>query len=154
MESRLELGAGERALLTAWARAAAPREACGLLLGRNAPEGARVVEVVRARNRRAAPGRFEIDPGDVVAADRRARSLGLELLGAWHSHAQGCARPSAADRAGAWAGVVSLIVAPAARDGATLRAWICRAGTWRELRLARRGPSEDAADPTPAHSGA
>lgn len=121
------------------ARAAHPAECCGLLVGQGAPlspEGARVGEVVPARNLEAArrEDRFEIDPalrlavmrrlglmeGD-GAARARAAIQGPRVLGHYHSHPGGRAEPSEVDRRRAdEAGLVWLIVGA---DGA-LGAWL------------------------------
>lgn len=76
------------------AAAAYPLEACGLLLG----HGARVTEVILARNVAATPAtHFEIDPATLIAAHRAARQGGPHVIGNWHSHPDGPARPSAED---------------------------------------------------------
>lgn len=80
----------------AHARAAAPDECCGILVGR----GDRVDLAVAARNiaeRRAT--RFLIDPADHLAALRDARSRGLDVVGFYHSHPRSGAAPSPTDRA-------------------------------------------------------
>ncbi|HVS20127.1 MAG TPA: M67 family metallopeptidase [Planctomycetota bacterium] len=106
--------------LRALARVAQPREACGLLLGRR--EGSRilVVRVVAARNVAAELERFEVDPRDHLEAQRAARETGLEVVGAWHSHAHGPATPSASDAREAVPAWVHVIVDARAGD---CRAW-------------------------------
>ncbi|MBC2663657.1 Mov34/MPN/PAD-1 family protein [Novosphingobium flavum] len=78
------------------AAAAAPAEACGLLLGegrhvRTAPVTANVAPESLTR--------FEIDPAALIAAHRAARQGGPQVLGYWHSHPNGLVRPSPTDRA-------------------------------------------------------
>lgn len=73
---------------------AAPREACGLLLG----EGARIERASLAANVHWAPEtHFEIDPVALIAAHRAARAGGPQVLGYWHSHPSGLTEPSAED---------------------------------------------------------
>ncbi len=79
--------------ILAHARSEAPLECCGLLLGR----AGRIEESVRARNALASRTRFLIEPEDHFAALRHARQLGLEILGAYHSHPRGDAVPSPRD---------------------------------------------------------
>lgn len=87
--------AAAEAMLDA-ARDAHPREACGLLLG---VAGA-VRAATLAANVHPEPSRhFEIDPAALIAAHRAARAGGPQVLGYWHSHPNGLARPSATDRA-------------------------------------------------------
>ncbi|MCA1596512.1 MAG: M67 family metallopeptidase, partial [Chloroflexi bacterium] len=65
-----------------------PNESCGALLGRM-HDGERVVhEVVTCRNSRqdSPQNRFGIAPAELIAAQKRARELGLDLVGFYHSH--------------------------------------------------------------------
>lgn len=102
---------------------ALPNEGCGLLLGRREGTVATVTEVLPARNTRASPQRYEIEPEAVLAADRRARGAGQELIGAWHSHPDGQPVPSATDRAEAWPDWCYLIVGLADPGQPELRTW-------------------------------
>ena len=83
------------AMLRAEAAAAHPLECCGLLLGR----GGAITGAVPAANVAGEPWhRFEIDPAVLIAAHRAARAGGPQVLGYYHSHPTGVARPSATDR--------------------------------------------------------
>jgi proteasome lid subunit RPN8/RPN11 len=75
------------------ARSELPNECCGLLVG-SADE---VLWSVRARNLRPSASRFLIDPETHFAALRRAREAGLAVMGAYHSHPETVAVPSARD---------------------------------------------------------
>lgn len=73
-----------------------PLECCGLLLGR----GGTVSEVRACRNVHPDPTRhFEIDPIALIAAHKAARAGGPDIVGYYHSHPAGCARPSVTDAA-------------------------------------------------------
>lgn len=102
---------------------ALPDEGCGLLLGHRHGTHAVIAEALPARNIRASPQHYEIEPEAVLAADRRARAAGLLLLGAWHSHPDGAPVPSATDRAEAWPDWCYLIVGLADPAHPELRAW-------------------------------
>lgn len=92
----LMVTSGTIATLIAEAQRADPRECCGLLLG----QGDRVALAQPAANVHPQPERhFEIDPAALIAAHRAARAGGLELLGYYHSHPNGLARPSETDAA-------------------------------------------------------
>lgn len=54
--------------------------------------------------------RYWIDPRDLLMAQRRARDLGLALIGVYHSHPDRPAIPSVYDRACAWSGYAYVIV--------------------------------------------
>ena len=90
----LEVTSGVIATLLAEACAAAPEECCGLLLGAEA----RITQARPARNVAADPvRRFEIDPATLLAAHRKARAGGAQVLGYYHSHPAGHPTPSATD---------------------------------------------------------
>ena len=136
--------------IRAHARRDHPREACGLLLGREA-----VVEtIVEAANVADDPTRrFEIDPTTLLRGHREARESGRALLGWYHSHPGGRAEPSAIDAARADEdGKVWLIVA-----GDTLRAFVARAAVpaarFDELELALVDPPPDSRSPCPGGEG-
>ena len=101
----VEISPDAFAAMVAAAHHVAPREACGLLFG----TGSRIEGAVPAANVASDPHfHFEIDPAALIAAHRAARAGGPQIVGYFHSHPNGLARPSATD------------VASAARDG---RVW-------------------------------
>lgn len=111
ISSDVELPAPLAARLEDEARRAWPREACGVLLGRWTPHGAAVVDLASCPNRAPDPhAGFEIAAHDFAAAEARARARGLSVVGFWHSHPCGPARPSPADRAAAWPGYAMVVV--------------------------------------------
>lgn len=80
-------GAAERAY---------PAEACGILLG----EADRISTLLETQNTHPNPQtHFEIDPAALIAAHKEAREGGAAVLGYFHSHPAGQARPSATDQA-------------------------------------------------------
>lgn len=85
-----------RDALLAEARAAHPREACGLLFG-----SAKAITAHRpAANVHPTPHvRFEIDPRTLIDAHIAMRAGGPRLVGYYHSHPMGRPEPSAIDRA-------------------------------------------------------
>lgn len=97
--------------MLAHARAEAPRECCGLLIGK----GDSVVRTFRAANLDASTTRYRVDPRDHFAAIRSARTDGLEVVGAYHSHPSTAPLPSVTDLAEAYSGsdflyvIVSLV---------------------------------------------
>lgn len=95
-----------------------PHEGCGLLVGSND----QVVSVIPTANAARSALRYEIDPADVLRADRDASAKGLDLLGAFHSHTHTDAYPSPTDVAQAvdpnwhWVVVSLRDVAPVVRS--------------------------------------
>jgi proteasome lid subunit RPN8/RPN11 len=65
-----------------------PHECCGILLGKSTPEGNQVHKLLRAGNTRTdrAHDRYNIAPEELIRAQRQARSLGLDIVGFYHSH--------------------------------------------------------------------
>jgi proteasome lid subunit RPN8/RPN11 len=119
--------------LLAHAREEAPRECCGLLIGK----GEAVVRSVRARNLDASATRYLIDPEDHFAAIRAARAEGLEVIGAYHSHPSSAPVPSPTDVAEANSGSEFLYVI-VSLSGDEVRAYRMERGTFtpRPLTLA------------------
>lgn len=78
------------------ARIAFPDECCGILTG----QGIVITGAVAAANVHPAPEtHFEIDPAALIAAHKKARDDGPEVLGYYHSHPSGEAIPSPTDAA-------------------------------------------------------
>lgn len=78
------------------AELARPRECCGILLG----EGERIDVFKPTVNVHPHPEEhFEIDPQTLIDCHRAARGGGPQVLGYYHSHPNGLARPSATDEA-------------------------------------------------------
>ncbi|MEY3657943.1 MAG: hypothetical protein RLZZ561_1854 [Pseudomonadota bacterium] len=94
-------------------------ESCGLLLGHSNC----VTDMCHSVNVAPFPDRhFEVDPAQLIAAHKAARSGGPAIIGVWHSHPNGHCQPSLEDaRAAAPDGLFWLIVA----NGA--------AGCWRAV---------------------
>jgi desampylase len=111
------------------ARDTAPDECCGLLLGKDDE----VTVSIATRNRAAQPQqRYEIDAADHFGAIRRARRMGLEVVGAYHSHPHSPAVPSETDRREAFEDFTFVIVGPA-----EIRAWRLTSGNFAEVPLVR-----------------
>jgi len=139
----LAIAAADLQAIRAAAEAAYPDECCGLLMGRNGPDAWMVEELIACANVAIEPARrFEVDPKALIAAHRAAREAGRELIGPYHSHPDGRARPSDHDRAraaeaGAEGEVWLIVPATAAGPGAP-RAYLFEAGNFREIPIAAR----------------
>src|SRR4051812_12481344 len=111
---KVKMPAAAVAEMLAHAAEELPNECCGLLVGRR---GA-VERAVRARNLEAGPTRYLIDPQDHFNAIKQARSDGLRVIGAYHSHPASEAVPSPSDVAEASGGPDFLYVIVALASGA------------------------------------
>lgn len=86
--------------ITMHARRDSPRECCGILVGVEDE----ILEAVPARNIAADPlRRYEVSPADHFAQIKRCRESSsgagpvLRIVGVYHSHPRGAARPSPTD---------------------------------------------------------
>lgn len=76
-----------------------PDEACGLIAGRELPDGSREIsKVYLLTNIDHTNEHFSIDPREQLAAVRDMRANGLLPLGNWHSHPETPSRPSEEDK--------------------------------------------------------
>ncbi len=74
-----------------------PDEACGLLVG---PYGGDEVDHIFATPNAAASAMiYQIDPREILRADRQAQALGFDIMGVFHSHTHTDAYPSPTDMA-------------------------------------------------------
>jgi proteasome lid subunit RPN8/RPN11 len=124
-----------RAQIQSEARAAFPRECCGLIEGGREGDTIHAVALYPARNLSEDADRFEIDPADHFKALHATRANGHEIVGCYHSHPNGVAEISARDRDGATDdGFVWVICATTSKD-ARLAGFIHENGQFRALKL-------------------
>ena len=126
--------------LSGWVEDEYPVEACGLLLGRTSEQGRDVVSAAHARNIEAERkrDRYRLAPEDWMAADREARSQGLEIIGIWHSHPDHPAVPSQTDLEAAWEGYAYLILSVTAEGVTDVRSWQLAQGRFEEESIEER----------------
>ncbi len=125
--SKVTLGAGLAEAIRAHGGESYPHECCGALVGRLDGDGVAVAALVPLPNttEEGPRRRFLVRPSDYRLAETRARSLGGELVGFYHSHPDHPARPSQYDLDHAWPTFAYVIVsivgsdtpAPGARGG-------------------------------------
>jgi proteasome lid subunit RPN8/RPN11 len=103
------------------AKARYPDECCGLLLGLDDEEGARLAKVLSPadnlwedENRRR---RFRITSEDFLLAEKLAEEKGLEVIGVYHSHPDHPPEPSDYDLSQAWPFYSYLIVGSGETSG-------------------------------------
>ena len=111
-------------------QACLPEEACGLLAGSSGT----IRGVLPIKNRAASPVRFQMDAVEQLQAFDHIETQGWQLLGIYHSHPAGPARPSATDLAEAAYEVVHLIWSPGEGGWKVNGFWI-RHGTASEVEL-------------------
>ena len=74
--------------MVAHAQATYPNECVGAMLGRIDGDTKEVLHAMRLANAHngSQAERYELRPEDLLAADKEARSRGLDLVGIYHSH--------------------------------------------------------------------
>jgi proteasome lid subunit RPN8/RPN11 len=70
-----------------------PNEACGILAGKDS----KVKQVYHMANTDNSPISYFMDPKEQLMVMKQIRSLGLEMVGVYHSHPETKAYPSARD---------------------------------------------------------
>jgi proteasome lid subunit RPN8/RPN11 len=115
--------------IVAHAREDIPNECCGLLIG----TADFIHDVVRARNVRRSPTKFQVEPADHFAAIRRARAAGFEVVGAYHSHPNGPSGPSETDRLRLNDPTMVHVIVSLAHGTRTVRAFRFNDGTFSQL---------------------
>ena len=111
------------------ATSAYPHECCGALIGATVDDA--LVEIVDAKELdnvtdEGPRRRFRVSPADYRQSEARARELGAELVGFYHSHPDHPAEPSQYDLDHAWPNFRYVIVAVAAGQPGDLRSWRLR----------------------------
>ena len=104
-----------------------PFECCGLMLGRFAHNGQKIVAetypISNAREEEAKRNRFLIRPEELVRGEKYALKRGLDVLGFYHSHPDDRAVPSKYDLDHAWPTYSYVVVAVEKGQAADLRSW-------------------------------
>jgi proteasome lid subunit RPN8/RPN11 len=122
-----------REQIVAHARAEAPKEACGLVAGRDSSAS----RIIRCANVHPAPvTRYSIDPREQLRAFRDMEANGEELLAIYHSHPITQPYPSPTDRAEAHYPDAYYIVVSLRDATPEVRAYRVRDGWVREVPLA------------------
>ncbi|HEY3342783.1 MAG TPA: M67 family metallopeptidase [Anaerolineae bacterium] len=115
-----------------------PHEACGILIGDVAYDGARPVaksvrDLVLVLNvwsveseQEGLRNRYLISPEDVARADREAAKRGMDIIGFFHSHPDHPARPSETDREYAWPNISFVIMSVRRGRAVDVRSWVLR----------------------------
>ena len=120
-ERSLMLGPSVGAAIRRHGEETFPHECCGALVG---VAGHASAVVALANTTEEGPRRrFLVRPSDYRLAEQRARELGGELLGFYHSHPDHPARPSQFDLDHAWPTFAYVIVAVAAGASAAMTVW-------------------------------
>ncbi len=117
------------------ARAEAPLEACGLVIGsREAADGGEALRYVPCRNELASPVRYSVHPDDLYRVTVDADDAGEVIWGIAHSHPRSPAIPSLTDIGRAFY-PATLYILVSLSDEPALRAWRIVDGVRHEVAL-------------------
>ena len=103
-----------------------PEEGAGVLLGHVEDDNRNIVQILPFANQFEADlrsRRYLITPQDMIKAEEFADSLGLEILGIFHSHPDHPARPSEFDRERALPWYSYLITSVREKSARETRSW-------------------------------
>ncbi len=104
-----------------------PYECCGLLIGRFAEAGHKVVtetySISNAREEAAKRNRFLIQPEELMRGEKYARERRLDVVGFYHSHPDHPAVPSQYDLEHAWPTYSYIIVSVRQGSASDLFSW-------------------------------
>jgi proteasome lid subunit RPN8/RPN11 len=148
---RLTITSGVDAAIRIHGQETYPHECCGALVGR----GGFVTAIVALPNTtdEGPRRRFMVRPSDYQLAERRARELGGELLGFYHSHPDHPARPSQYDLDHAWPTFAYIIVAVADGAATDMTVWYLQEDRSRFEEGSLNHGENSHSDPTPAVHG-
>jgi len=121
-----QLNARVLATIRRHGEAAYPYECCGALIGATAEDGSvRIFDAVELENvtDEGPRRRFRVSSAEYRRSEARARALGAELVGFYHSHPDHPAQPSQYDLDHAWPNFSYVIVAVAGGASGDLRSW-------------------------------
>jgi len=124
------LPAVHREAIARHAQAEHPYECCGLMLGRLEDDGRKVVldlfPISNEREDDARHNRYLIGPMEMLRGERHARSVGLDIVGIYHSHPDVPSVPSQFDLDHAWPTYSYVIITSTATVPGELNSWLLR----------------------------
>jgi proteasome lid subunit RPN8/RPN11 len=125
----LQIPAGIVASLKKHARAEAPNECVGMLAG--TADGL-VHDLYPLVNELNSPKKFLSEPRSMLAAEKRRRAAGWEVLAIYHSHPTTRALPSRFDVADHYAPEVMCLIVSLVEKEEELRGWWIESGRYEE----------------------
>ena len=124
------LSTAHRDAIARHAQAEHPHECCGLMLGRLEDDGRKtVLDLLPISNEREADARhnrYLIGPTEMLRGERHARTVGLDIVGIYHSHPDVPSVPSQFDLDHAWPTYSYVIITSTARAPGDMHSWVLR----------------------------
>jgi proteasome lid subunit RPN8/RPN11 len=105
-----------------------PNECCGLMIGTFAdgaqPKIAREFRICKNLNTERARDRYDMDPLDMLKAQREFENTPLEIIGIYHSHPDHPSRPSQTDTDRAWPDYSYVIISVQKGSVRSAQSWV------------------------------
>ena len=103
-----------------------PHEVCGIILGIAGSEKNEALQLRRAANLNTdrAHDRYELDPKDLLRAEKDARDGEMEIIGFYHSHPDHPDIPSEFDRERAWPSYSYIIISVMGGKETSTKSWL------------------------------
>ncbi len=103
-----------------------PSEVCGIIMGTCDDKAKAAQEVRKAGNLNTerSHDRYEMDPKDILRAEREGTENGMEIVGFYHSHPDHPDAPSEFDRERAWPSYSYMIVSVNNGRDIKVRSWV------------------------------
>lgn len=103
-----------------------PHEVCGIILGIAGSEKNETLQLRRATNLNSdrAHDRYELDPKDLLRAEKDARDADMEIIGFYHSHPDHPDIPSEFDRERAWPSYSYIIISVMGGKETSTKSWL------------------------------
>lgn len=122
----LTLNESQIEIMFAHAREGYPNEVCGIMIGKYNGDTKETCQIRRAANLNTtrAHDRFELDPKDIIAAEKQCREDGAEIIGFYHSHPDHPDEPSEFDRERAWPMYSYVIASVTEGKEICFRSWV------------------------------
>ena len=129
----LKIAPNDYAAIRRHAEETYPHECCGILIGTKEGDTRGVLSTVRCANVTDSPhSRYDIDPRELIRAQREAHERGLDIVGFYHSHPDHPAHWSPTDLEQAhWIGC-SYVITSVERGNAANTASFALGGTTEE----------------------
>ena len=104
-----------------------PNECCGVMIGTTDTEKNHTVHAFRAcknLNQERARDRYDMDPLDMLRAEREFEKSSWDIIGIYHSHPDHPSRPSQTDTDRAWADYSYVIISVQQGTVASAQSWV------------------------------
>jgi proteasome lid subunit RPN8/RPN11 len=106
-----------------------PNECCGVMIGEmTEPKTVHEFRICKNLNKERARDRYDMDPLDMLKAQREFENSSWEIIGIYHSHPDHPSRPSQTDTDRAWPNYSYVIISVRKGTVASAQSWVLNEG--------------------------